>query len=82
MGLTCFAGLGWAAWLTRNKICMQKSFPAKPIEVIYNALSFVQKWQPLMKPLEEVLENLMTSMTTFARSFKLRESNPSDVGFI
>jgi hypothetical protein len=34
------------------------------------------------KPLEEVLENLMTSMTTFARSFKPRESDPSDVSFI
>jgi hypothetical protein len=50
MGLACFAGLGWAAWLTRNKIYMQKSFPAKPIEVIYNALSFVQKWRPLINP--------------------------------
>jgi hypothetical protein len=41
MGLACFTWLGWAVWLTRNKICMQKTFPAKPIEVIYNAQSFV-----------------------------------------
>jgi hypothetical protein len=35
------------------------------------ALSFIQNWKPLMKPLEkEVLENLTLSMLAFARSFK------------
>jgi hypothetical protein len=42
-GLTCFAGLAWALWTTRNKISIQKTFPEKPIIVVYTALPYIQK---------------------------------------
>jgi hypothetical protein len=45
--LTCFAGVAWAIWLTRNKMCMLRVFLNNPIEIIYLCLSFVQKWQVL-----------------------------------
>jgi hypothetical protein len=52
-GFTCFAGLAWALWTTRNKITIQKMFPEKSIIVVYNALSYIQKWRVQMKPLEK-----------------------------
>jgi hypothetical protein len=48
-GLVCFAGFAWATWITRNKICMQKTFPDKTTDVIYLGLAFIQKWKLLMK---------------------------------
>jgi hypothetical protein len=33
--LACFAGFAWAIWCTRNRMCMQKKFLGKPIELIF-----------------------------------------------
>jgi hypothetical protein len=83
LGLACFAGLGWAIWLARNKMCMQKTYPDNTIDVIYSAHAFIQRWGALMKPLEkDSLEMLVTSIMSYTRGFKSMESNPSDVGFI
>jgi hypothetical protein len=47
MGLACFAGVAWAIWLTRNKMCMSHIFPNNCIDAIYTCLSFMQKWRIL-----------------------------------
>jgi hypothetical protein len=55
----------------------------KTIDVVYSTLSFIQRWKPLMKPLEKVsVEMLVTSIMSYARGFREVESNPSDVAFI
>jgi hypothetical protein len=35
--LVCFAGLGWALWTTRNKMCIEGRFPYKPLDTVYLA---------------------------------------------
>jgi hypothetical protein len=42
-GLTCFATLAWAIWTTINKMCIQKIFPNKPIDIIFLGLPFIQQ---------------------------------------
>jgi hypothetical protein len=44
-----FAGFGWALWTSRNKMAIEKSFPQMPTDVIYNAISLMQKWSILLK---------------------------------
>jgi len=47
--LVMFAGFAWALWTTRNKMAIEKSFPKTPTDVIYLALSLMQKWSILLK---------------------------------
>jgi hypothetical protein len=81
--LSCFAGLAWAIWTTRNKIAIRKNFPDKPFDIVYLGISFIQKWKFLMKKGVKVnVEEMTKVMMQFARGFKQLESNPYDVGFI
>jgi hypothetical protein len=54
LGLTCFAGFAWAMWITRNKMCMQKTFPGKPTDIIYIGLSFIQKSEDSREACSEI----------------------------
>jgi hypothetical protein len=40
-GLSCFAGFALALWTVRNKMCIQKSFPERPLDVVHLGISFV-----------------------------------------
>jgi hypothetical protein len=83
MGLTCFAALAWAIWNTRNKICIQKTFPNKPTDIIFLALSFIRQWKILMQELQiSKMEKVIEAMQGFLIRFRPWESHPSDVGFI
>ena len=44
-----FAGLSWILWITRNKMAIEKIFPKMPADVLYAALSLLQKWTTLLK---------------------------------
>jgi len=44
-----FACFAWALWTCRNKMMIEKHFPKAPTDVIYTALSFMQKWSYLLK---------------------------------
>jgi hypothetical protein len=43
--LFCFAGLAWALWNTRNRICIRKDFPNKLLDIVHLGLSYLQKWK-------------------------------------
>jgi hypothetical protein len=81
--LSCFAGLAWPIWNTRNKICIKQVIPDKTIDTMYLGLSFIHKWRVLMKPLEKAeMEELAKSVMEYAKIFKPIPSSPSDVGFM
>jgi hypothetical protein len=48
LGLACFASVAWVVWHIRNKFCIQHVFPNNYLDVVYLALSFIQKWCILM----------------------------------
>jgi hypothetical protein len=47
--LFVFAGFAWAIWNNRNKMCIEHKFPKRPADVVYVALSYMQKWEPLLR---------------------------------
>jgi len=47
--LFIFAGFAWAIWNNRNKMAIENKFPKAPSDIIYVALSFLQKWSVLLK---------------------------------
>jgi hypothetical protein len=63
-------------------ISIQKKFPENPIIVIYNALSYVQQWRIMMKPVKKrlVLE-LTKQIIEHANQFVPISVRLSDVGF-
>ena len=44
-----FAGFAWALWITWNKMAIEKTFVKLPTDVIYVAISFLQRWSILLK---------------------------------
>lgn len=47
--LFIFSGFAWSLWTTTNKMAIEKKFPHSPSEVIYLAISYLQKWSILLK---------------------------------
>jgi len=47
--LFVFAGFAWALWNNRNKMSIEHKFPKSPSDIMYIALSFMQKWSLLLK---------------------------------
>jgi hypothetical protein len=83
IGLSYFAGLAWAIWTTRNKMCIQKKLPNKLLGIVYLVLSYIQKWRIIMRKLEKVkVEELMKTVLQFVKEFKPWGSALSDVVFI
>jgi hypothetical protein len=81
--LSCFAGLAWALWMTRNKICIQNFFPNKALDTVFLEFSFRQKWTLLMGQLEkDKVTGMVKIMLKYAKEFKPLEGDPTDVGFI
>jgi hypothetical protein len=81
--LSCFVGLAWVIWNTRNMICIRKSFPERLIDTIYLDISFIQSWKILMQKLEKTkMEELTKAVLEYVWNFRSLESFPSDVGFI
>jgi len=44
-----FSGFAWALWTVRNKMAINKAFPRAPTDIIYIALSLLQKWSAKLK---------------------------------
>jgi hypothetical protein len=82
-GLACFVSVAWAVWNTRNKICINHSFPNRPLDIVYLALFFIQKWSVLMKSSGKTkVESLTRAIQEQARNFNPLCSEPTDIGFI
>jgi hypothetical protein len=47
--LFVFAGFAWAIWTNRNKMAIELKSPKSPSDIIYTAVSFLQKWSILLK---------------------------------
>lgn len=41
--LFLFSGFAWALWITRNKMAIEKSFVKSPTDVVYMAISLLQR---------------------------------------
>lgn len=45
-----FAGIPWAIWIRKkNLMAIEKKFPDNPTDVMYIAISILQKWCQLLK---------------------------------
>lgn len=49
IGLFFFAGFLWAIWRNRNKMAIERKFPRSPSEVLWCGISFVQRWEILLR---------------------------------
>jgi hypothetical protein len=76
IGLSCFAGLAWVIWNTRNKICIKKSFPNKLIDMVYLSYRNGSNWR---SPRWRSWGRWCWDMQ---KKFKPLEIFPNDVGFI
>jgi hypothetical protein len=47
--LFMFTRLFWAMWYNQNSMAIKKWFPKSPHEILYNAISFLQKWNSFLK---------------------------------
>jgi hypothetical protein len=58
VGLSCFAMVAWAIWLTKNRMCMSRVFLKNPIDIIifYSEMTTISgvKVRELMERLLEV----------------------------
>lgn len=74
---SCFA---WALWTSRNKLAIEKQVPKAPTDVIYNALSLIQRWSARLreKDQEHVLQ-AKESIASWLKSFKTSSICSSDV---
>jgi hypothetical protein len=61
----------------------QTKFPNSPIDLIYSALSFIQKCKSLMRLLEKTkVELMLTQVTQHAWEFRPSGEIVTDIGFI
>lgn len=75
-----FAGFTWALWTTRNKMAIDKKFPKASIDVIYIALSLLQRWSIRLKEMDqERLLKVKESITSWIKTFKPSDLQLSDV---
>lgn len=75
-----FAGFAWSIWTTRNKMAIEKTFPKAPTDVVYTAVSLVQKWTLMLKEKDrERVEDILNNITIWLRGFRPREILLSDV---
>jgi hypothetical protein len=44
-----FCRFAWAMWTSRNKMAIEKHLPKAPTDVIYIALSLIQRWSVNLK---------------------------------
>jgi hypothetical protein len=75
-----FSGFAWALWTTRNKIAIDKKFLKAPTDVIYIAISLMQKWSVKLKEKDqERLKQIKDSITSWLKTFKPSIFSLSDV---
>jgi hypothetical protein len=75
-----FAGFSWALWTTRNKMAIEHKFPKSPTDVIFLALSYLQRWAVLLKEADrERLETIKGEILSWMKTFKPNDMLCSDI---
>ena len=75
-----FAGLSWALWTTRNKMAIEHKFSKSPSDIMYLALSYLQKWAVLLKEEDrERMEAVRSAIMNWMKMFKPNVVPISDV---
>jgi len=75
-----FAGFSWAIWTTRNKMAIEKKIPKAPSDVIYCAISLMQKWSLLLKEEDrETFDQAKDAIIKWMKSFQPNTIVVSDI---
>jgi len=75
-----FAGFSWAIWTTRNKMAIEKKIPKAPSDVIYCAISLMQKWSLLLKEEDrETFDWAKDAIMKWMKSFQPNTIAVSDI---
>ena len=75
-----FAGLSWILWITRNKMAIEKSFPKFPSDVLYAALSLLQRWTTLLEERDGTrILQMKDAVVCRLRNFSPSSTVPTDV---
>lgn len=78
--LVLFAGLSWTLWVTRNKMAIEKIYPKAPLDVLYAAISLLQKWILLLKEGDKWrMSQVKDAVICWTRRFKPSPLMPTDV---
>jgi hypothetical protein len=67
-----FAGFAWALWTVQNKMAIEKTFIKAPTDVVYVAISLLQRWSTLLKEKEDAIMGWL-------KTFKPRSTMATDV---
>jgi CRISPR/Cas system-associated protein Cas7 (RAMP superfamily) len=75
-----FAGFTWALWTTRNKMAIEKSFVKASTDVIYVAVSLLQRWSILLKEKDkERVSQALEAILRWLKNFKPKTTTTTDV---
>jgi len=80
LGLFLFSAIAWSIWKTRNKMAIERIFPNNPIDILYNAISFMQKWLRLLKQSDQVkLAEPMLKIGSWIKDYAPLASSFTDI---
>jgi hypothetical protein len=69
--LFIFAGFTWVIWNNRNKMAIEHKYPKSPTDIIYVALSYLQKWSILLKEADrQRIMQVKDEILCWMRNFK------------
>jgi hypothetical protein len=75
-----FVGFAWALWTVRNKMAIEKTFIKAPTDVIYVAISLLQRWSTLLKEKDkERVAQTLDAILGWLKNFKPRTTTATDV---
>ena len=80
LSLFLFSAIAWSLWKSRNKMGIVRFFPNNPIDVLYHAVSFMQKWLRLLKQDDQVkLAETMLKIGNWLKDYFPLVTFPSDI---
>lgn len=75
-----FAGFAWVLWTTRNKMAIEKTFVKLPTDVVYVAISLLQRWSILLKEKDkERMLQVLETIQSWLKNFKPKMTSATDV---
>jgi hypothetical protein len=78
-----FAACSWSLWTVRNKMAIEHTFPKAPVDVMYAAVSLMQRWSLLLKEQdEERMDQVVGNILSWLKAFQPNPILQSDVAEI